>query len=86
MTETSRESETEDAVLEVRRIGDSLGLILPDDLLTRLRLKEGDRLRVVEETPGALKLAPHDPTHAKAMDIARGAFRTYANTFKALAE
>jgi len=37
MTETSRESETEDAVLEVRRIGDSLGLILPDDLLTRLR-------------------------------------------------
>jgi hypothetical protein len=31
-------------------------------------------------------LSPYDPKHAKAMEIARRAFRTYADTFKALAE
>jgi putative addiction module antidote len=86
MTETSRENEADDAVLEVRRIGDSLGLILPKDLLRRLRLREGDRLHVVEQTERGLKLSPYDPMHTKAMEIARSAFRTYANTFKALAE
>jgi putative addiction module antidote len=86
MSETSRENEAEDAVLKVRRIGDSLGLILPEDLLVRLRLKEGDRLTVVEQTEGGLKLSPYDPTHAKAMEIGRRAFRAYANTFKALAK
>jgi putative addiction module antidote len=79
-------AEAEGFVLQVRKIGNSTGLILPKELLQRLRLKEGDSLHVVEQSERGLKLSPFDPKHAKAMEIARRAFREYADTFKALAK
>jgi putative addiction module antidote len=86
MNEAPRKADTESVVLQIRKIGNSVGLILPKDLLARLKLKEGDALHVVEQTERGLKLSPYDPKHAKAMEIARRAFRTYADTFKALAK
>jgi len=86
MNENARDTESEGAVLQVRKIGNSLGLILPKELLARLRLKEGDKLHVVEQTERGLRLSPYDPKHARAMEIARRSFRTYADTYKALAE
>ncbi len=76
----------EGTVLQVRKIGNSLGLILSKELLGRLKLKEGDQLHVVEQTERGLKLTPCDPKHTKAMEIARKSFRTYADTYKALAK
>jgi len=76
----------EGTVLQVRKIGNSVGLILPKELLARLKLQEGDKLHVIEQTERGLKLSPYDPKHGKAMEIARRAFRTYAETFKALAK
>lgn len=86
MTRTENEEVTELGALQIRRIGNSVGLILPKELLARLRLKEGDKLHIVEQGDRGLKLSPYDPKHAKAMEIARRAFRDYADTFKALAE
>ncbi|HZS63745.1 MAG TPA: AbrB/MazE/SpoVT family DNA-binding domain-containing protein [Xanthobacteraceae bacterium] len=82
----AKNAESEGAVLQIRKIGNSLGLILPKDLLARLRLKEGDRLYVVEQPERGLKLSPYNPKHAKAMEIARRSFRKYADTYKALAK
>ncbi len=78
--------EHEGAVLQVRKIGNSLGLILPKDLLARLNLAEGDKLQVVEQPERGVQLTPYDPVHAKGMEIARKAFKTYANTFRELAK
>jgi putative addiction module antidote len=86
MSKPIRDSDAERAVLQVRKIGNSLGLILSKDLLARLKLKEGDQLHVVEQTERGLKLSPYDPKHAKAMEIARKSFRNYADTYKALAK
>lgn len=86
MGKIDRKSATEGSVLHIKKIGNSVGLILPKELLARLRLKEGDALHVVEQTERGLKLTPYDPKHAKAMKIARRAFRTYADTFKTLAK
>jgi putative addiction module antidote len=86
MNETSQNIEIEGYLLQVKKIGNSLGLILPKDLLARLKLKEGDKLHVVEQTERGFKLSPYDPKHAKAMDIARRSFRKYADTYKALAK
>jgi putative addiction module antidote len=86
MNEVPRKFESEGDVLQLRKIGNSTGIILPKDLLARLSLKEGDKLHVVEQTDRGMKLSPYDPKHAKAMQIARKAFRTYANTFKELAK
>ena len=81
-----RNMQSEGDVLQIRKIGKSLGLILSKELLARLRLKEGDKLYVVEQAERGLKLTPYDPKHAKAMEIARRSFRIYADTYKALAE
>lgn len=86
MNEAPRDIEVEGYLLQIKKIGNSLGLILPRDLLARLKLKEGDRLYVVEQTERGIKLSPYDPKHAKAMEIARRSFRKYADTYKALAE
>jgi putative addiction module antidote len=73
-------------VLRVRKIGNSVGVLLPKELAARLGLKAGDELHVVEAADRVLKLSPYDPTHAEAMEIARRSFRDYANTYKALAK
>jgi putative addiction module antidote len=73
-------------VLQIKRIGNSLGLILPKDLLARLKLKEGDTFHVIEQTERGIKLSPYDPKHAEAMEFARRSFRKYADTYKALAK
>ncbi len=83
MSETAKPA---GAVLHIRKIGNSIGVILPKDLLARLDLKEGDKLHVIEGAERGLKLTPYDPAHAKALEIARQSFRTYANTYKALAK
>lgn len=78
--------EVEGDVLQIRRIGNSVGLILPKELLARLKLQEGDKLYYVEQPERGLKLTPYNPKHAEAMDIARRSFRKYADTYKALAK
>jgi putative addiction module antidote len=78
--------QSDSVVLQVRKIGNSIGLILPKELLARLKLQEGDKLHVIEQPERGLKLSPYDPKHAKAMEIARRAFREYADTFRALAK
>jgi bifunctional DNA-binding transcriptional regulator/antitoxin component of YhaV-PrlF toxin-antitoxin module len=55
-------------------------------LLARLKLKEGDKFHIVEQTERGIKLSPYDPKHAKAMELARRSFRKYADTYKALAK
>jgi putative addiction module antidote len=86
MNEIARKSEAEGLVLQIKKIGNSVGFILPKELLARLRLKEGDRFYVVEETDRGIRLSPYDPKHVKAMEIARRSFRKYGDTYKALAK
>jgi putative addiction module antidote len=86
MNKPARDMEVEGAVLQIRKIGNSVGLILPKELLARLKLQEGDKLYVIEQPERGIKLTPYDPKHGEAMDIARRSFRKYADTYKALAE
>src|SRR3954451_10672989 len=79
-----KRSETE--FVQIKKIGNSLGLILSKEILARLKLKEGDKLHIIEQTERSVKLSPYDPKHAKAMEIARRSFSTYADTYKPLAK
>ena len=86
MNQPLRNAEVEGYFLQIKKIGNSVGLIFPKELLARLKLQEGDKLHVVEQTERGLKLSPYDPKHAKGMEIARRSFRKYADTYKALAK
>jgi putative addiction module antidote len=72
--------------LQLKRVGNSTGLILPKELLARLRLALGDELFVTELPDGSFKLSVFDPGHERVMEIGREAFKEYRETFKALAE
>jgi putative addiction module antidote len=85
MNEMPREA-AEGEFIQIKKIGNSLGLILSKDLLSRLKLKEGDKLHVVEQTERGLKLSPYDPKHARTMEIARKVMHEYRDTFAALAK
>jgi putative addiction module antidote len=86
MNERPDNSEIEGYLLQIKKVGNSLGLVLPKELLARLKLKEGDKFHIVEQTERGIKLSPYDPKHAEAMEFARRSFRKYANTYKALAK
>lgn len=86
MNQQLGQTEIKGYVLQIKKIGNSVGLILPKELLARLKLSEGDKFHVVEQTERGIKLTPYDPKHAEAMDIARRSFRKYADTYRALAK
>lgn len=72
--------------IEIKKIGNSTGVILPKELLARLQLEQGDVLFVTELPEGGFKLVPRDPTFERGMEIARKAMRTYRNALRELAK
>jgi putative addiction module antidote len=86
MNERPENQDIEGHLLQIKKVGNSLGLLLPKELLARLKLKEGDRFYIVEQTERGIKLSPYDPKHAEAMEFARRSFRKYADTYKAQAK
>lgn len=72
--------------LELKRIGNSTGLILPKELLARLGLEQGDSVFLTEMPDKTVKLSVYNPEHSRVMEIGREVFREYRETFKALAK
>lgn len=72
--------------LELKRIGNSTGLILPKELLARLGLEQGDAVFIREDAERSFNVSPYDEQHEKVMQIARQVMKDYQNTFKALAK
>lgn len=60
--------------LKITTIGNSAGVILPKDLLARLRLEKGDELHAFE-TPDGVRLTVYDPTLAAQMEVAEQVMR-----------
>ncbi|MDZ4097070.1 MAG: AbrB/MazE/SpoVT family DNA-binding domain-containing protein [Methylophilaceae bacterium] len=56
--------------LKVTQIGNSLGVILPKDLLGKFKLDKGDDL-FVTETPDGFTISPHDAEFERQMELAR---------------
>ncbi len=72
--------------LEIKKIGNSTGLILPKELIADLDLGQGDWVFVTKTADHGLKISRYDPAHEEAMEIAREVMREYRDTFKALAK
>ena len=72
--------------IEVKKIGNSTGLILPKEFVDRLNLAQGDWLHVTENADGTVRLSPYDPTFERGMKIAEKAMKTYRNALAELAK
>jgi len=71
--------------LKITQIGNSLGLILPKEILARLKLEKGDTVHITE-SPDGVRLTPHDPTFEAQMDTARGIMKKRRAALRELAK
>ena len=60
--------------LKLTQIGNSVGIVLPRELLARLGVEKGDSL-FVSESPDGLRLVRTDPEFEKQMKVARDAMK-----------
>jgi len=71
--------------LKVTTIGNSVGIVLPRELLERLRVKKGDALFALE-TPKGIELTAYDPEFGTQMDAAERVMREDRDVLKKLGE
>ena len=71
--------------VKLTTIGNSTGIILPKELLEKLRVGKGDVLHVLE-TPNGIELTAFDETFAQQMDVAEGIMREDRDILRKLAQ
>ncbi len=71
--------------LKVRRIGNSLGVILPKEILEQLRVEEGDGLDYSASKDG-IRLFATNPDFAKELAVFKSLCRRYRNALGELAK
>lgn len=71
--------------LKLRRVGNSLGVVLPKEAIHRLNVQDGDQLYITE-APGGFRLTAADPDFAKQMETVEKGMRKYRNALRELAK
>ncbi len=71
--------------LRITSVGNSLGVILTKELLSRLRVDKGDSV-FVTETKNGIELSPYDPELSRQMDIAEEVMKDNRDVLRKLAE
>jgi putative addiction module antidote len=71
--------------LKLTQIGNSVGVILPKEILARLKLEKGDTV-FVTDAPGGVTITPYDPAVAEQLTLGHEFMREYRDTFHQLAK
>ncbi|MDN5925064.1 MAG: AbrB/MazE/SpoVT family DNA-binding domain-containing protein [Xanthomonadales bacterium] len=71
--------------LKITTIGNSAGVILPKELLARLRLQKGDELLALE-IPDGIRLTTYDPQLAAQMEVAEKLMREDRDVLRKLSQ
>lgn len=72
--------------LKLTQIGNSVGLILPKELLARLKLEKGDTVFVTEAAHGAVMMTPYDAEFESQMGEARKIMKERRQVLRELAK
>ena len=70
--------------LRLRKIGNSVGVVLPKEALSHLKAQEGDSL-LLTETADGFHVTAGDPEFLKTMAVFEDLSRRYRNTLRELA-
>ncbi len=71
--------------LKLTQIGNSVGVILPKEVLARLKLEKGDTVFLTDAAHG-INLSPYNPTLEEQLKAGREFMREYRDTFHQLAK
>jgi len=72
--------------LKLMAVGTSTGVIIPKEMLARLKVGKGDVLHAVETADGGYLLTPYDPDFAEKMERVDEIAQRYRNTLRVLAK
>jgi putative addiction module antidote len=72
--------------LKIRKFGNSLGVVLPKEVINRLRASDGEPLFLIEAGDGDYRLTPYDPSFEKKMAKAEEVMSRYRNTLHTLSK
>ncbi|MFG6415296.1 AbrB/MazE/SpoVT family DNA-binding domain-containing protein [Roseateles sp. DC23W] len=73
------------SALKITQIGNSLGVILPKEVLARLKVEKGDVLYLSEAVNGVL-ISPYSPEFEQQMDAARSIMKKRRAVLRELAK
>jgi putative addiction module antidote len=71
--------------LKLRKVGNSVGLVLPKELLTHLKAGEGDTVCLTDATNGSVRMIAN-PEVSRQMDVVKDVMHRYRNTLRELAK
>jgi putative addiction module antidote len=71
--------------LKVRKVGNSLGLVIPSEAAKALRVEEGDMIYLTE-APGGYRITAYDPDFEKTMSTAERFMKRYRDALRELAK
>jgi putative addiction module antidote len=71
--------------LKISQIGNSLGVVLPKEVLALLKLEKGDVVYMTQ-SPDGLRLTPHDPSFEQQMQAARSIMKKRRAVLRELAK
>jgi putative addiction module antidote len=71
--------------VKITTIGNSVGIVLSREVLSRLHVEKGDTLYVLE-TPQGIELTPYDQEFASEMEAAKRVMRKHRDALRKLAE
>jgi putative addiction module antidote len=72
--------------IEIKKLGNSDGLLLPRELMQRLDLKRGQQLHITELAGGGFQALPYDPDFERTMELADETMDKYRDTLAVLAK
>jgi putative addiction module antidote len=73
------------ATLKVTQVGNSLGVILPKEILAKLRLEKGDQLYLTD-APDGMRIASYDPGFDAQMVAAQAIMKRRRHVLRELAK
>lgn len=71
--------------LKLRKVGNSVGFVLPKEALAHLKLEEGDTVTVTDAAEGSLRLSPHKAEVARQMEVVQDVMKRYRHALRELA-
>lgn len=71
--------------VKVTTVGNSVGIVLPKEVLSRLHVEKGDSLYVTD-TPDGVQLTPYEQDFSEQMEAARQIMRENRDVLRKLAQ